>query len=619
MIEKWAVREFNVSEQVKIDTKVHPHPVLDAVFKQRGIKTIKDLELNMANILDPYLMKGMEGATDLLLKHINKDSKIIVIGDFDCDGATATTIAISGLKMLGAKNISFLIPDRKEHGYGLTEQIVEVAGKSKPDLIVTVDNGITSIDGVNAVHALGHPCEILITDHHLPSGDKLPSAEGIVNPNQPECEFPSKALAGCGVMFYVVVALRSKMRKLGYFEKANNKEPSLAPLLDVLALGSVADLVPLDYNNRILIKAGLDRINQGRGRPGIAALAKARGREIGKIVCSDIGFSIAPCINATGRISDGSLAVRLLTASHEEAEDLALLLVDLNEQRKSIQKDMTEDAMAFVESTEVGEKFAITLFLEDAHEGVVGIVAGRIKDSSNRPVVCLGLSKDPNILKGSARSRHPVNIRHAFDKVASIDPDIFVGYGGHAMAAGLAIHKNKLEEFERLFNEVVSEDLTKEMIKGDINVDMILPPEYLSIETAEAIRENGPWGMKFEEPVFGGKFIVKDYIVRKEVHLSLTLENPETGAVVQGINFFGVENGEVPVQKGNLIDTAFTLDINEFRGKRNLQLLVRDLQDPELCKKMQLGEKLELDNPKAEQEVNFSKNKPKKTSYRIGM
>jgi len=617
MRNKWAVRDFNVADKVESDVVLHENEVLDQIFKQRGVKSPSELSYSVSNMLDPFTMKGMDAAVELLIKHIKNDSNMIIIGDFDCDGATATTIGVSGLKLLGAKNISYLIPDRKEHGYGLTEKIVQVAGKAKPDLIITVDNGITSIDGVNAVHALEHPCEILITDHHLPAGDNIPDAEAVVNPSQPGCNFESKALAGCGVMFYVIVALRQRMREKGIFEELGMKEPQLAPLFDVLAVGSVADLVPLDYNNRILVKAGMDRINRGLARPGVTELFKATDVKIGEVTTQSIGFKFAPCINATGRISDGSLAVRCLTSNPDDAREMAEHLVDLNTQRRSIQADMTEDAMAYIENADIGDDFALTLFLEDAEEGVLGIVAGRIKEMSNRPVVCLGPThSDENIIKGSARSRAPVNVRHVFDKIASIDPDIFVGYGGHAMAAGLSIYKSKLDSFRTLFDKVVREELTEEMIKGDINVDMMLPAEYLTMEMAELIEENGPWGVKFEEPVFGGKYIVRDYRVLKDVHLKMTLEEPETGARVNAISFFSVEDNEVPVMKGNTVDVAFKLSINEYMGRRSLQLMVDNFQDVELCLMKERGEEPVIEEKNVEK-VNYSSNKMRASSFSI--
>lgn len=619
MKDKWAIRDVIVAEPVVSDKKVSDHELLDAIFKLRGVKDPSELQYDIKNMIDPYLMKGMDEAVELLIEAIENDYETVVIGDFDCDGATATTIALSGLKMLGMKKISFLIPDRQKDGYGLTEKIVEKASKKKPDLIITVDNGITSIAGVNAVHALKHPCKILITDHHLPAGEELPKAEAIVNPNQPDCKFPSKALAGCGVMFYVVVALRQRMREKDLFNKLDMKEPMLQSLLDVLALGSIADMMPFDYNNRMLIKMGLDRIRGGRARPGIKALINARGLDETKIQAQDIGFSIAPCINATGRISDGSLAVRTLCASQDEAEELAEHLVDLNEQRRSIQKDMTDDALEFVSNINADGKFSITLYLENAHEGVVGIVAGRIKDMTNRPVICFVDSDKEGIIKGSARSRNPIHIRHLFDEMAARDPEMFVGYGGHAMAAGLSIYKDKLEAFESLLDELCSQQLTEEMIKGDIQVDMMIPGEYLNLETAEVIIDNGPWGMKFEEPMFGAKLKVVDTRVLKDVHLKLTLEDPETGTRVSAISFFSVEDNEVPVEVGNTIDVAFTLSVNEFRGNRTLQLMVRDLQDPELCLKMQKGDYVPGSDAESKKEVNYSKNRAKTSSYSIGM
>ena len=622
----------------KTTAQIHYNPLLNQVFRNRGVKSADEIDYKLSKMIPPHLMKGMDEGTDILIKHIMADSKILIVGDYDCDGATATTIAAEGLQLCGAKNVEFLIPDRVVHGYGLTRTIVELAGKSKPDLIVTVDNGIASFDGVAAVHELDHPCEILVTDHHLAAeGGKLPDADAIINPNQPDCPFPSKNIAGCGVMFYTIIGLKSKMEKQGCFEKLNMAVPKLNSLLDVVALGTVADVVTLDFNNRILVQAGLNMINRGATdpaykslRPGLTALLELKGKTIGKVVSADFGFAVGPCLNAAGRLEDMSLGIRcLLEKDPEKAQKIAENLVELNERRKEIEGEMVEEAVEQLAGF-TSDKDGVCIYDQHWHEGVVGIVASRIKDRLNRPIICFtdtteaekvreiireaeegGASKEDlaelneQLLncdqKGSARSIKGVHLKHVLDKINSTFPDVMktsVGvpkFGGHAMAAGISIKIGQYELFQKLFNEGISKEITKEMKIGAIEVDAKdVNPEYLTMETAEMIQNIGPWGQNFETPMFSKEFIVKDFRVVPAGgrHLQMTLKCIDSDEEFKSISFNCVENGEVPTAVNNKIETAFTLSINEFRGNRNLQLMVNFFQDPQfiLEKKMALNE-----------------------------
>lgn len=619
---------------------IHENPLLNRVFRNRGVKSPEEIDYKLAKMIPPNLMKGMDQGTDILIKHIMAGSKILIVGDYDCDGATSTTIAVEGLQLCGAKDVEFLIPDRIVHGYGLTRTIVELAGKSKPDLIVTVDNGIASFDGVAAVQELEHPCEILVTDHHLAAdGGRVPDADAIINPNQPGCSFPSKNIAGCGVMFYTIIGLKSKMEKEGYFEKLGMSTPKLNSLLDVVALGTVADVVTLDFNNRILVQAGLNMINRGAEdpsdpnktymyyqnmRPGLTALLKAKNKTIGKIVSSDFGFAVGPCLNAAGRLEDMSKGIKcLLEKDPVKAKKMAEELVELNEKRKEIEAEMVDEAVQQLEGF-TSDKDGVCIYDPHWHEGVVGIVASRIKDRLNRPIICFsdtgeaekvreiikeaeagGASQEElNELnkqlmecdqKGSARSIKGIHLKHVLDKINSSHPEVMKTsagvpkFGGHAMAAGISIRMDKYELFQKLFNEGIKKEITKEMKTGAIEVDVKdVNPAYLNMKTAELIEGIGPWGQNFETPMFSKEFIVKDYRVVGEKHLQMTLKCLDSDDEFKSITFGCVEKGEVPTQINNKIEAAFKLSINEFRGNRTLQLMIDFFQDEQyiLQKKM---------------------------------
>lgn len=563
----------------KTTKTIHENPILNRVYQNRGIKSPNELDHALTNLLSPFLMKDMEKAVNLLVKHIDAGSHIMIISDYDCDGATACAIAVEGLAMLGCENISFLVPDRFEHGYGLQPSIVELASKSNPDLIITVDNGISSVEGALAVRSLEHPCELLITDHHLAPTTGLPEAEAIVNPNQPGCEFPSKAIAGVGVMFYVITALRTKLRELGRFE--SQTEPRIGSLLDIVALGTVADVVALDQNNRIMVNAGLSIINKGYARPGINALLTVAKKEIGKIVASDFGFGAGPRLNAAGRLEDMKMGIQcLLSKNTEEACAIAKTLDDLNVKRREIESEMVTEALDKLNNLET-DRFGVCLYRADWHEGVVGIVSSRIKDKLNRPVICFTDSNNGEI-KGSARSVPGVHIRDVLDAVATQNPGLLTKFGGHAAAAGLSFLKSDFELFQKAFDEEVKKHLSAEMIRGVVETDMTLPPELINLESAELIRGNGPWGQLFEEPVFDGEFDIVDLRVLKEKHLKLIIKDQTTNQTYEAISFNCIEDGELPVR--TKIRCAYTLDINEFRNNRKLQLMIKYMVDEEVEK-----------------------------------
>lgn len=629
----------------KNTSQIHHDPLINRIFRNRDVSGPEEVEYKLSKLIPPNLMKGMAQGTEILVKHIMADSKILIVGDYDADGATATVIAVDGLQLCGAKNVEFLIPDRVEHGYGLQRTIVELAGKSKPDLIVTVDNGITSFDGVAAVKDLEHPCEILVTDHHLAvDGGAVPDADGIINPNQPGCTFPSKNIAGCGVMLYTIMALKSKMENEGYFEKLNMQTPRLISLLDVAALGTVADVVTLDYNNRIIIQNGLNLINRGaenkndptdtshlafqRMRPGLTELLKKKKKEIGKVVSMDFGFAVGPCLNAAGRLEDMSLGIQcLLEKDPHKAEQLAQRLVDLNEQRKEIEGEMVEDAVKQLDGFS-SDKDGVCIYNPHWHEGVVGIVASRIKDRLNRPIICFTDTheaekvreniKEAELMnaskeeiaelnkqlmecdqKGSARSIKGLHLKHVIDKINSTNPEVLKTsfgipkFGGHAMAAGISIRIGEYERFQKLFDEGIKEQITNEMKIGAIEVDVKnVSPEHMTMQMAETINHIGPWGQNFEFPTFSKDFIVDGFRIVGEKHLQLTLKCPETNTVFKAISFGCVEKGEVPTQIGNKIESVFKLSINEWNGNRNLQLMVDFFQDEQyiLQKQMKVEE-----------------------------
>ena len=552
--------------------------ILNRVYANRNIQSEEDLNYSISKLLPFDKLKGISQAAALISDAIKNESTIVIVGDFDVDGATSTTVAVKALRSMGAAKVEFLVPNRFEFGYGLTPEIVAVAvERFNPDIIITVDNGISSLEGVKAAKALN--LTVVVTDHHLPA-ETLPIADAIVNPNQPDDEFPSKMLAGVGVIFYVMLALRSLLREQGWFEEKNIPEPNLAELLDLVALGTVADVVPLDYNNRILVSQGLARIRSGRVCVGIKALIDIAGRTSERLIASDFGFAIAPRLNAAGRLDDMSLGINcLLSNDVAEAHTIAQQLDEINHARRDIEADMKQQAMTILDDMHLDENkslpFGLCLFDDGFHEGVVGIIASRIKDQWNRPVIVFAKTDD-GLLKGSGRSIKGLHIRDALDSVATKHPQLITKFGGHAMAAGLTIAEANYELFTKSFDEEVRRHLDEDDLQGVIISDGELLESEFSMTTAEELRYAGPWGQTFQEPVFDGVFNVINKRIVGEKHLKLSLQPVNSNLEIDAIAF-NVTDEDWPEQtlQANI---AYRLDVNVFRGNKNLQLMVEHIE-----------------------------------------
>jgi len=554
------------------------HPVLRRVYAARGLLRADQLQRGLDRLLPASQLMGMEAAVDLLGTALMERRRILVIGDFDADGATSTALAVRVLRACGAAHVEYLVPDRFRYGYGLTPGIVRVAVDRAPDLIVTVDNGISSIDGVRAAKEAG--IRVLVTDPHLP-GQRLPDADAIVTPHQPGDEFASKNLAGVGVMFYLLAGLRARLRQEGWFTRQGLKEPILADYLDLVALGTVADVVPLDHNNRVLVEQGLRRIRAGRACPGIQALLEVAGRSPRRAVASDLGFFAGPRINAAGRLEDMSIGIECLLADDPgRARELAAQLNDLNLERRAIEDRMREEALAEVERLHLedgaGLPVGLCLYDGDWHQGVVGLVASRVKDRVHRPVIAFAPGENGE-LKGSARSVPGLHIRDALDEIATTHPGLIDRFGGHAMAAGLSLQPERLEDFRVAFDAQVRRHLGADDLRGMVWSDGELAPSELNLELAEALRYGGPWGQGFPEPVFDGRFRVERRRVVGDRHLKMTVR-PEQGDIALDAIAFGFPLERMP-DEGSRMHLAYRLDVNEYRGLRGLQLLVEWLQE----------------------------------------
>lgn len=564
---------------------VHSDPLLNRVYQNRGVESPDELSYGLGNLLPPWSMKDIDLATNKIVEHIHKGSHILIVGDYDCDGATSTTIAIEGLYLCGARSVSFVVPDRVMHGYGISVPLVEDIKALKvvdriPDLIITVDNGISAFDGAEAVHELLPNSELLITDHHLADAKGLlPKACAIVNPNRIDCDFPSKNIAGCGVIFYVIMALRNKMESNKDFLALGISKPDLRPLLDVLALGTVADVVTLDYNNRIIISSGISRINKGLVRPGIRALLEVGGRKLGEIVASDMGFAVGPRINAAGRMSDMSIGINcLLAKTYDEAIEIARSLDYLNKQRREVEQTMVAEANINPEFDD--SKFGVTILGEDWHEGVVGIVSARIKEKLNRPVICFTNTEPHNgkaAVKGSARSVKGIHLKHILVEIHSINPNIMIKFGGHAMAAGLSIYADKYQEFARLFDERVKEHITQDILDGLTEVDIEdMPESFINIDKARLLEASGPWGQHFEEPLFAAEFDIVSDKPLQDKHLRLELQKGKVK--VTGIWFNCIDENYVNDPYVGRVKVIFSLAVNRFNGRENVQIMVKHLE-----------------------------------------
>lgn len=556
------------------------HPLLQRIYRQRKISDPGEIELGLANLLPPDSLKGLSAAIELLLQALRKRSRILIVADFDADGATSCALAMGALRGFGAAHVDYIVPNRFEYGYGLTPEIVELAKTRNPDLIITVDNGISSVDGVNAAQDAG--IKVLVTDHHL-SPNELPSADAIVNPNQPGCDFASKSIAGVGVIFYVMSALRSRLRKDSWFIEQELSEPNMAEFLDLVALGTVADVVPLDRNNRILVDEGLRRIRAGQARPGIAALLKIARRDWSSLMSSDLGFAVGPRLNAAGRLEDMSTGIECLLSTDESiAYELAQRLDGMNEDRKQIESEMREQAFSVLDELHIDASTvpaAISLYDPRWHQGVVGILASRVKERFHRPTIAFarvdsGEGSDLAELKGSARSIKGFHIRDALDAIATRNPGLISKFGGHAMAAGLSLPLAKFEDFSRAFREEAERTIDPSLLQATIESDGSVEAEFLNLETAQLLNFSGPWGQDFPEPLFDDEFLLRQHRRVGERHLKMTLSPLSSPGLFVDAIAFNVEDADWPPETASRITLAYRLAVNEFRGLRSLQLMV---------------------------------------------
>ena len=556
-------------------------PLVRRIYSQRPLAALTELELTLSQLIPPARLKGIDAAVGLLEAALKEGERLLIVADFDADGATSCALALTVLRAFGCAHVDYIVPNRFEYGYGLTPEIVELAKGKNPDLIITVDNGISSIEGIESARAAG--IKTLVTDHHLP-GRELPAADAIVNPNQPGCEFPSKSIAGVGVIFYVMLALRSRLRDSGWFSSKGIPEPNLAEQLDLVALGTVADVVALDHNNRILVSEGIKRIRAGRARPGILSLLTLAKRNFSTLAANDLGFAVGPRLNAAGRLDDMSTGIEcLLTQSEHEAHEYALELDGMNKDRRDIEAGMREQAFALVDQLAFDADdlpAGLSLFDERWHQGVVGIVASRIKERCHRPVIAFALADadDPESeLKGSARSIPGFHIRDALDAVAAANPGLVTKFGGHAMAAGLSLSRANFDAFAQAFAAEATRVLSPELLQATIVSDGELSAEELTLGCAADLAAAGPWGQAFPEPTFHGRFKLQQQRRLGENHLKMVLSPlGDDGFLVDAIAF-GVSEADWPASSATEIELAYRLNINEFRGARTLQLMVEHL------------------------------------------
>ncbi|MBT8129341.1 MAG: single-stranded-DNA-specific exonuclease RecJ [Gammaproteobacteria bacterium] len=552
------------------------HPVLKRIYANRHINSLAQIDYSLDRLANYKQLKGIDTAANIVADAVVNNQQILIVGDYDADGATSTALVVRALNSFGAGKVNFLVPNRFEYGYGLTPEIVDVASEFCPEVLITVDNGISSIDGVNA--AKSNNIKVVVTDHHLP-GQQLPDADAIVNPNQPGCEFPSKSIAGVGVAFYLMLAVRAALRDRDWFS-AQRATPNMADLLDLVALGTVADVVPLDENNRILVEQGIRRMRGGKARAGIRALFRAAGKDIRACTSTDLGFFIGPRLNAAGRLEDMSAGVEcLVTDSDSVAEDIATELNRLNVQRKQIEQGMLgqalDDMNALLETLDNDQLHAgLCLFNDEWHQGVIGLLASRIKERFHRPVVAFANANDDadsDEIKGSARSIQGLHIRDVLDSIATRHPGLIQKFGGHAMAAGLSISRENFDAFKRAFEREVESQLSADQLEEVVETDGSIAPDHMSLQTAEVLVSAGPWGQQFPEPVFDNQFEILHWKIVGEKHLKMQLRHNEGGKAIDAIAFNTLEEDLPSFEK---IHLAYRLNVNEFRNIRNLQLIV---------------------------------------------
>ncbi|KLF03617.1 single-stranded-DNA-specific exonuclease RecJ [Klebsiella aerogenes] len=559
-----------------VDLPADLPPLLQRLYASRGVRSAQELERGVKGMLPWTQLTGVEKAVEMLHDAFQKGLHIVVVGDFDADGATSTALSVLALRALGYGNVSYLVPNRFEDGYGLSPEVVDQAHARGAQMIMTVDNGISSHAGVDHAHKLGIP--VLVTDHHLP-GDTLPAAEAIVNPNLRDCDFPSKSLAGVGVAFYLMLALRTFLRDHGWFEARGIAAPNLAEQLDLVALGTVADVVPLDANNRILTWQGLSRIRAGKCRPGIKALLEISNRDPQKLAASDLGFALGPRLNAAGRLDDMSVGVALLLCDNiGEARVLASELDALNQTRKEIEQGMQAEALTLCQQLERSSDTlpgGLAMYHPQWHQGVVGILASRIKERFHRPVIAFAPTGD-GTLKGSGRSIQGLHMRDALERLDTLYPGLILKFGGHAMAAGLSLEEARFEEFQQRFGELVTEWLDPALLQGEVISDGPLAAAEMSMEVAQMLRDAGPWGQMFPEPLFDGRFRLLQQRLVGERHLKVMVEPVDGGPLLDGIAF-NIDTSIWPDNGVREVQLAYKLDINEFRGNRSLQLIIDHL------------------------------------------
>ena len=552
------------------------HPVIDRIYRGRNIANLDDLENGLKGLTHFNVLKGMPQAAQILADAVVQNKRIIIVGDFDADGATSTSVCILALRAMGYHNVDFLVPNRFDFGYGLSVPIVDEAAKQGAEVIVTVDNGISCIDGVTHAKSLG--MQVVVTDHHLP-GDVLPPADAIVNPNQPGCEFPSKNLAGVGVAFYIMLALKAELQQQGHFERAGLAPPNLASLLDIVAVGTVADVVVLDKNNRILVHQGLQRIRAGKCRPGIKALVEVANRDCAHLTSTDLGFVVGPRLNAAGRLDDMSQGIACLLEDETiQARMIAAELDALNKERREIETGMKAQAETVLEQMALNEgdmPSALVVYREDFHQGVIGIVAGRLKEKYLKPVIAFA-HQDDEIIKGSARSIPGVHIRDVLDEVNTRYPGVIEKFGGHAMAAGLSLPVAKLQDFEQAFVDIARAHMAKLDGNHALLSDGDLSSKELCLPFAHLLRQAGPFGQGFESPLFDGEFALLDQRLVGQKHLKMVLKSD--GANEVDAIAFNVDLKSWPNAMVKRVHIAYRLDINVFRGQETVQLVVEQIE-----------------------------------------
>jgi single-stranded-DNA-specific exonuclease len=566
-----------IRRESKSDTPIHTalHPLLQRIYRHRGIASDAELERDLERLLPFQGLLNIEKAVSCLAEALAQQKRFLIVGDFDADGATSTALALRALRSFGAKHVDFLVPNRFSFGYGLTPELVEAAKDFNPEVIITVDNGIANHAGVSAANALG--IQVIITDHHLPA-ETLPDAFAIVNPNQPHDLFPSKNIAGVGVIFYVMLALRRYLTDHHWFAEQSIPAPTMSRLLDLVALGTVADVVPLDHNNRILVYQGLRRIRAKHCAPGILALMERGGRTLERTVAADLGFIVAPRLNAAGRLDDMSLGIAcLVTDDIEEARQIASTLDQLNDERRIIEQDMQTQALHFLKKYQPNAEQlprGICLYEEDWHQGVIGILASRIKERLHRPVIAFALSNEME-LKGSARSIPGIHIRDALAHIATQYPHMIIKFGGHAMAAGLTLVRSEFSNFATVFDQIISSQMKEEDLHHAFLSDGELNTADLTLDTAELLREAGPWGQSFPEPLFDGVFQILEQRLVAGKHLKMTLAKADK--IIDAIAFH-VDLTEWPNYRSDYVNIVYRMDVNVYRGNRKVQLIVEHLE-----------------------------------------